>query len=225
MRPYKRISPAPVASSEGFMSFDFAAARENMVENQVRTNDVTDHGVQDAMGIVKRESVCAPGKQPLAYAETPVEYAPGYYLLEPRILSKLLQGILPRKGERALCIAAPYAALVLNEIGLSVRLRFPEPLSLDGLSEIEMTLGDLAGVDNGAPYDVIVVEGAVHRTPESWTQMLGEGGRLGVVERNGPVGRAKLYQRGLDGVISDRLLFDATPPPLPGFTLQPAFRF
>jgi protein-L-isoaspartate(D-aspartate) O-methyltransferase len=211
--------------SEDSMSLDFAAARENMVENQVRTNDVTDHAVQDAMRVVKREAVCPPAKLSLAYAETPLEYAPGYCLLEPRDISKLLQGILPRPGERALCIAAPYAALVLAKIGLKVRLLLPEGVSLDGLDGVEIATGDLAALDEGAPYDVIVVEGAVSRTPQTWTDMLRQNGRLGVVERNGPVGRARLYLRGAEGVVSDRLLFDATPPILPGFTLQRAFQF
>ncbi len=208
------------------MSFDFAAARENMLENQVRTSDVTDHGIQDAMGAVRREAVCPPGRLHLAYAEATVEYAPGLYLMEPRDIAKLLQGVLPRPGERALAIAAPYAALVLAEIGLKVRLRLPAGVALGELGPaVEVVAGALSAVDEHGPYDVIAVEGAVHRAPGSWTDMLADGGRLGVVERDGPVGRARLYQRGHDGVVSSRILFDSTPPMLPGFAPEAAFQF
>jgi len=214
------------------MTLDFAAARENMVENQVRTNDVTDHGIQDAMREVRRERLCTPSKLPLAYAEAAVDYAPGYALMQPRDIAKLLQGLLPRPGERALAIAAPYAAAVLAAIGVKTTARLPEGLDAGEvpavLAEAAVTItttDDLASADADAPYDLIVVEGAVEHTPDAWKAMLGAGGRLGVIERSGPVGRARLYVRGPDGLISTRTLFDATPPYLPGFAPQPAFQF
>ncbi len=213
------------------MTLDFAAARENMVENQVRTNDVTDHGIQDAMRAVRRERLCAPAKLPLAYAEVAIDYAPGYALMQPRDIAKLLQGLKPRPGDRALAIAAPYAAAVLAAIGLETTLRLPEGLDvgeiLSVLAEagVKTTSGDLKTADAGANYDLVVVEGAVVEAPVAWKAMLGEGGRLGVIERHGPVGRARVFFRGPDGLISTRTLFDATPPYLPGFEPQPAFQF
>jgi len=206
------------------MTLDFAAARENMVENQVRTNDVTDLAIQDAMRVVRREQVTPPTKLHLAYAEAAVEYAPGYFLMQPRDVAKLLQGVQPRAGEKALAIAAPYAAAVLSAMGLEVTLRLPDGVDV-AVENVGASVGDLAAVLETAPYDVIVVEGAVDQVPAAWTDMLAEGGRLGVVERKGPVGRARLYQRGVDGVISSRTLFDATPPMLTGFTPAPAFAF
>ncbi len=210
---------------------DFAAARENMVENQVRTNDVTDLGVQDAMRAVRRERLCPPTKLHLAYAEAAVEYAPGYFLMEPRDVSKLLQGLRAQPGERALAIAAPYAAAVLSLMGLKTALRLPPGLDAGELTAhlaedgVPTVTGDLAALDENGPYDVIVVEGAVHHAPEAWTAMLNLGGRLGVIERQGPVGRARLYTRSPEGVVSARTLFDATPPMLPGFEPAPAFQF
>ena len=213
------------------MTLDFAAARENMVENQVRTNDVTDIGVQDAMRRVRRERLCPPARLHLAYAEAPVGYAPGYALMEPRDVAKLLQGVRPRAGERALAIAAPYAAAVLSAIGLNTRLRLPPGLETGDLvahlaeDGVATSFGELAAVDEDGPYDVIMVEGAVQRTPEAWIDMLKLGGRLGVIERQGPVGRAKLYLRSDENLVSARILFDATPPMLPGFESAPAFQF
>jgi protein-L-isoaspartate(D-aspartate) O-methyltransferase len=189
------------------MSADFAAARTNMVESQVRTQDVTDLAIQDAMRHVPREALCPAGKAWLAYADSEVEYAPGRWLLKPRDVAKLLQAIRPRAGERALAVAAPYAAAVLEAMGLSVT-RLEE-------GELKTVSGD---------YDVIVCEGAVDRAPAGWVTALAMGGRLGVVERHGPVGRAVLYLRSDEGVGS-RTLFDSTPPVLAGFEPQVGFSF
>lgn len=190
------------------MSFDFAAARLNMVESQVRTQDVTDTTVQDAMLAVPRERVVPPGRAAIAYADAEIPYGEGRTLMRPRDVGKTLQALRPRPGERALAIAAPYAAAVLEAMGLIVE-------RCDG--------EDLARVPAG-PYDVIVCEGAVDRAPESWTEALGPGGRLCAVERRGAVGKARLYVRTEEGVAS-REAFDCMAPLLPGFMPQPQFVF
>jgi protein-L-isoaspartate(D-aspartate) O-methyltransferase len=186
------------------MSFDSAAARQTMVDTQVRVNDVTDPFVQAAMRTVPREAYCGPNAH-LAYADSPVEYAPGFFLLRPRDVAKLLQAVRPRAGERALAIAAPYAAAVLEAIGLSVDRQ-------DGRQTID---GD---------YDVIICEGAVSQAPAAWRQALAPGGRLGVIERSGANGQAKVYLRS-DEDIGSRVVFDAHPALLPGFEPAPSFAF
>ncbi len=187
---------------------DLAAARLNMVESQVRTQDVTDVRIQDAMREIPRERFMPEGKAYLAYADLEAEYAPGRWLLKPRDVAKLLQALRPMPGERCLAIAAPYAAAVIEAMGIPVE-------RLDG--------PDLTGVAKDA-YDLIVVEGAVGRAPPAWQEALKLGGRLGVVERAGPVGQAVLYLRAEDGV-GRRNLFDAFPPVLAGFELQHGFAF
>ena len=141
------------------MSLDLAAARLNMVENQVRTNDVTDLAIQDAMRTVRREDLCPADRRFLAYAETAVPIGGGWHLMQPRDIAKLLQAILPRPGERALAISAPYGAALLREIGLTVDER-PGGEGLD------------AAV-TGGPYEVIVCEAAVAVTPQAWLDALG----------------------------------------------------
>ena len=211
------------------MTLDFHAARENMVENQVRTNDVTDHPVQDAMRVIARERLCPPGKLHLAYAEAVVEYAPGFFLMQPRDISKLLQAVRPRPGERALAIAAPYAAAVMAEIGLDVTLRLPyaanETMSAAFDGKVKLEIADLAALTDDGPFDVIVCEGAVAEAPKPWLDLLAQNGRLGVVECTGVVGRAKLYVRGPDNLVAGRPLFDAAPPLLAAFKPAPTFVF
>jgi protein-L-isoaspartate O-methyltransferase len=99
------------------------------------------------------------GKGYLAYADADVEYAPGRWLLRPRDVGKLLQHLRPREGDKALAIAAPYAAAVLEKMGLQVT-------RLDG--------DDLTAVP-GANYDVIICEGAVPRAPGQLDQGPGPG--------------------------------------------------
>ena len=191
------------------MSVDFAAQRAIMVESQVRVADVTDYAIQDAMRAAPRETLLAVDKAYLAYADVEVEYAPGRWLLKGRDIGKLLQALKPKAGERALAIAAPYAAMVLEAMGLTVT-------RLDD--------GDLAA-PGGGPYDLAVCEGAVTQVPAGWWQVLSaEGGRLGAIERSGPVGRAELWLRTPHGV-GRRDLFDCAPPVMAGFEAKPAFAF
>jgi len=186
---------------------DFAAARLNMVESQVRPADVTDVRLHDAMRELRREDFLPPARAFLAYADIEAEYAPGRFLLKPRDVAKLLQAVRPMPGERALAIAAPYAAAMLERLGLTVT-RLDE--------------GDLSQPPAGAAYDVIVCEGAVGRAPGAWIGALALRGRLGVVERDGPVGKACLYLRAEDGV-GRREVFDATPPVMAGFAAEHGF--
>jgi protein-L-isoaspartate(D-aspartate) O-methyltransferase len=187
---------------------DFAAQRQTMVDSQVRVSDVTDLNIQTAMRTVPREVFCPPAQSYLAYADAEVEYAPGHWLLRPRDVGKLLQAVRPRAGEAALAIAAPYAAAVMQALGLSVILADPGDTTVVAADQ----------------YDVIVCEGAVSETPAAWIAALAPGGRLGLVVRDGPIGSVRLYLRGPDGV-GWRAVFDATPPILPGFEAKAGFVF
>jgi protein-L-isoaspartate(D-aspartate) O-methyltransferase len=185
---------------------DFAAARLNMVESQVRTQDVTDVRIHDAMRALPRERFVPETKSHLAYTDIEVEYAPGRWLLKPRDVAKLLQALRPMPGEKVLAISAPYAAAVIEELGGQV------------------TRAEAGESVPGEGYDIIVCEGAVTRAPDGWAAALAMNGRLGVVERDGPVGKAVLIVRAADGV-GRRDLFDSFPPVLAGFEAQHGFAF
>ncbi|MDP1875730.1 protein-L-isoaspartate O-methyltransferase [Phenylobacterium sp.] len=187
---------------------DFSAARLNMVDSQVRINDVTDLRVQDAMRVIPRESLAPPGRAYLAYADAEVPYGPGRALLAPRDVAKLLHGLAIAPGQKALAIAAPYGAAVLEHAGLDVR-------RLDG-DDLTPPSAEL--------FDVIICEGAVVRTPDAWTTALAPGGRLAIIERSGPVGKAVIYTQSSTG-LARREIFDATPSYLGGFEPEQGFAF
>lgn len=190
------------------MTDDFAAARTNMVDSQVRPLDVTDISIQDAMRTIRREDFVAPAKRALAYADAELEYAPGRWLLRPRDVAKLIQALTPRAGEAALAISAPYAGAVLARMGLEV---------------VSCDAGEAIPTRDGG-WGVIVCEGAVTKAPQAWVDALAPGGRLGVVEREGALGRAIIYLRA-PAAVASRPVFDSTPPFLSGFERKTSFVF
>ncbi len=209
---------------------DVHQARANMVESQVRTNDVTETDLQDAMRRVERERFCAPARGFTAYADAEPGICPGRFLMTPRDVSKLLQALKPKAGEKALALAAPYAAAVLAEMGLETTAQEADGRAMavvsQGLTDygVAAVAADLAA-PAGGDWDIIVCEGAVSHVPDAWIAALKPGGRLGVVIRNGPVGKAQVIVRLALGGGSAREVFDATPPVLPGFEKKAGFQF
>ena len=194
---------------------DFAAARKVMLDSQVRVNDVTDRDLQAAMGAVERERFVAADRVHSAYADVEPLVTGDRSLMLPRNLGKLLQAADARQGEKALVIVGPYAAAVLAKMGLKVTVQ-------DSVAEVFAVAGaalEEAGVEtvvaplnqvSGEGYDVIISEAAVPSRQDAWIAALAQGGRLVVVERTGPIGKAVVYLKGAEGV-SRRELFDAAP--------------
>lgn len=211
---------------------DYLTLRRAMVESQVRTNDVTDTRVQDAMAEVARERFVPRAKRALAYADAVVEVAPGRFLLDPRTFSKLAQLAEIEPADRILDVACAsgYSTAVLAKLGGRVTALEEDAelvrIASDALGgTAEVVQGRLAdGYPPAAPYDVIFVNGAVEQVPQTLTSQLAEGGRLVAVVQDGPQGRAQLMLReqGKIGAWTD---FDATVPLLPGFRKARGFVF
>ncbi len=206
---------------------DFAAARKVMVDSQVRVNDVTDRALQAALLSVPREAFCAADKAFAAYGEVEVDIAGDRRLMQAREVAKLIQALDPRPGESALALAGPYAAAVLAAMGLSVTAQEADAAVFDVVGTALADAGVSVAVapltqPTGQDWDVIVSEGSVAVRPTAWINALRVGGRLAVVERSGPTGRAVLYIKGREGV-SRRDLFDAAPPLLAEMSPAPAF--
>ena len=201
---------------------NFATARANMIESQVRTNDVSDLALQTAMRAVARESFVVETKREFAYAEVVVPSPSGRALWKPRDFSKLAQAAKIISGERVLVIggAAGYSAAVFAQMGCSVTIfdnitcAFPSIVSQSG---------DLRTPPSG-PFDVIFVDGGVDSVPDSWSDALAEEGRLCVVILSGPMGVAKIMTKS-GGLVAGRTVFDAMVPRLPGFEAVASFSF
>jgi protein-L-isoaspartate(D-aspartate) O-methyltransferase len=215
---------------------DYAAQRLNMVESQVRANDVTDVRVHAAMGEIPRERFVPAAKRAVAYADAGIELVPGRFLLEPRTFAKMLQLAEIAPGDSVLDVGcatgystAVLAKLAVRVIGLEedadlVRVA-SDMLPAVGASQSRVVQGALAsGYKSAAPYDVIFVNGAVEHVSEALLAQLAEGGRLVTVLQHGPQGRAALFLRE-DGHVGHRAAFDASAPILVGFRQPAGFVF
>ncbi|HEX8471335.1 MAG TPA: protein-L-isoaspartate O-methyltransferase [Brevundimonas sp.] len=194
---------------------DYAAARKVMVDSQVRVNDVTDRSLQAVLLSVPRERFCAPERAFAAYAEIETAITPTRKLMMARDVAKLIQALDARAGETALVVAGPYAAAVLAGLGLTVTAQESDAAVFDIAGEALEDAGVTTAIapmtePAGGEYDVIISEMATPVRPEAWLQTLKVGGRLAVVERSGPAGKAVLYVRGREG-FSRRELFDSSP--------------
>jgi len=214
---------------------DYTSQRLNMVESQVRTNDVTNVCIQDAMRQVPRERFLPAAKQAMAYADAVVEVVPGRFLLDPRSFSKLAQLAKVEPSDRILDVgcASGYSTAVLARLGGEI-VGVEEDAELVRVAvELLPSLGVTARVVQGrlaegwaagAPYDVIFINGAAEEVPERLLSQLAEDGRLVVILRNGPQGQGYLFVRE-HGRAGNRADFDATVPVLSGFQRQKSFVF
>ncbi|SSC73556.1 unnamed protein product [Ciceribacter sp. T2.26MG-112.2] len=221
---------------------DFAAARIKMVDNQIRTTDVTSHSVLNAFLSVPREAFVPDNLRPLAYIDEDMQVAPAAngqparYVMEPSPLAKLLQLGAITRDELVLIIGcgAGYAAALLSELaGSVVAVESDEALAAKatatlaklGCDNVAVVTGELEkGYPAEAPYDVIFVEGAIEEVPQALLDQLREGGRLVAVVGYGNAARARLYIRS-GGSWSYSEYFNAAIKPLPGFRRAAEFVF
>lgn len=172
---------------------NFDQMRRAMVASQLRTTGVSDAGVLAAMGAVPRERFVPADRVPVAYADALVPLPGGRQLNSPMALGKLLTEARPGAGDRALLIGAGtgYGAAVLARLCASL-VAVEEDAHLAAVArsaipaEVQLVEGPLAaGCPAGAPYDLIVIDGAVEQVPQALIDQLKDGGRLaaGIVDQ------------------------------------------
>lgn len=208
---------------------DFAAARAAMVENQLRPQGVTDPLVLAAMGKIERENFLPAHTRALAYVDRAVLMGDGRYLPAPAVLGSLLTQMMVVRGQRALVIGAGtgYSAAVLTAMGLLVTTlegssELAEAARRNGLEVVEGPLE--AGWKKAAPYDQILIDGAVEFIPDQIVDQLANGGRLGVALIDRGITRL-IVGRKAGGAFGYLSLSDAGVPALPGFSRPQAFTF
>ncbi|WP_374381778.1 protein-L-isoaspartate O-methyltransferase [Dongia sp.] len=215
---------------------DFVAARQFMVDGQIRTNKVTDERLIEALVAIPRENFVPADIRARAYIDDDLPVGNGRYLVEPMVLARLIQALNVQPGEKVLIVGAAggYSAALLARLGASVvALEDAQGLAetaRNGLAGLHVTLvsGALAnGHAQAGPYAAILVEGSVGEVPGSLLDQLKIGGRLATVlrEDNITAGRAVLMTRGDGGTVGTRILFDANTPLLAGFEPTPRFAF
>ena len=221
---------------------DFTAQRTKMVDNQLRTQNVTDYDVLAAMGAVPRERFLPPASRPLAYIDSDLALtaaapdSPPRYMMEPAPLARLVQLAEVGKADVVLVVGcgSGYSAAVLARMANSVvaleqdadlAAQASETLTELEVDNVAVVTGSLeAGYPSEAPYDVIFVDGAVEVVPEALVGQLKDGGRLVAVVGYGRSAAATIFRRSGED-IGSRVAFDADVQPLPGFRKAKAFVF
>jgi protein-L-isoaspartate(D-aspartate) O-methyltransferase len=217
---------------------DFARARRNMVDGQLRPNRVTNSRLLAVVGELPRERFLPDTLRAVAYADDDVPLGNGRFLLEPMVLVRLVQYLQAQESERAMVVASGrgYGAALLSrlvkevvavESGQALAGAAEQAFKELGLTNIQQTVGKLEqGASQSAPFDVILIEGAVQQIPQAILDQLAEGGRLSTVVAGPPgaLGVAQLIVKD-GGITSSRPLFDAGAPLLPGFAPPARFTF
>jgi protein-L-isoaspartate(D-aspartate) O-methyltransferase len=216
--------------------FDAVAARRHMVDGQIRTADVTNPNLVAAMQWVPRELFVPPASASQAYLDGDAPLGKGRALLRPRVLAKLIQGAQLTAGERVLDVGcgSGYSAAVMSQMGaLVVALdedadlvrQAKAALAAVAASQVTVVTGPLiGGWPSAAPYDFILINGAVEVMPDALGRQLKPSGRLAAVFGRGPASKAMIYHA-IEGRLVGRPIFDAGAPLLPGFAATPGFVF
>lgn len=217
----------------------FSTARQKMVDGQVRTNDVTDRRILDAMLTVPREAFVPASRQALAYLDLDLDVSEGgakRFLIKPQLTGKLLQAAEIGEGDNVLvvgCATGYFAALAAKlarqvtatESDSALAAKAKDAFAAIGLANVTCKAATCAeGDPAAAPYDVIILNGATEVTPDGLFGQLKEGGRLVGVSAESRPSRAMIVTR-IHGEFSHRPLFDAAAPVLPGLERASAFVF
>jgi protein-L-isoaspartate(D-aspartate) O-methyltransferase len=213
---------------------DFASRRVMMVDTQVRPSDVTKFPIIEAMLAVPRERYVPDALREAAYMGENLPLGAGRVLLEARTLAKLLDALDLRPGEMVLdlgcglgystaVIARLVDTVVAVEEDAALAGEAQRLLSEEGVDNAIVLAGPLAaGGAKHAPYDAITLQGGVEEVPDSVLGQLKDGGRIGTVFMDGPLGVAKVGYKS-EGRVTWRAAFHAAAPLLDGFRKVRAF--
>jgi protein-L-isoaspartate(D-aspartate) O-methyltransferase len=170
----------------------------------------------------------------VAYVDEDLKISADRNLMEPVVQARLMQELQLSRSDAVLDIASGtgYAAAVMARLAGSVFALETDAeiqstatalfgdLALDNVVPVE---GDLAaGCPEHAPYNAILIEGAVEEVPPAIFEQLADGGRLATVVIENGLGRATLFRMDR-GHLSRRTLFDANVPLLKEFRAPKSF--
>ncbi|HEV7312109.1 protein-L-isoaspartate O-methyltransferase [Sphingopyxis sp.] len=215
-----------------FSEITAAEMRSAMIDSQLRTNDVIDPAVVGAMGAVAREAHVPAALASVAYMDRAIALGQGRALNAPLVTGRMLVAAAIRPGQRVLLVgsATGYTAALLAQLGAEVTaveeaselMAAAQAATNDTIRWVEGPLS--AGAPDAAPFDRIIVEGAIETLPDTLVHQLAEGGRLVAAQRDGAVTRLVEGVK-TGGTVTMRSFADMDVAPLPGFAAPAGFRF
>ena len=183
------------------MTQSFEAARNKMVEGQIKLRGVRSEAVLDAMLNVPRHLFVSEDMQSHAYNDSPLPIGHGQTISQPYIVAYMTEQLDPIPGMKILEIGtgSGYQAAVLAYLRCEVctievveELFFTaqKALAAANIENVKQKLGNgYTGWPDEAPYDAIIVTAAPAKIPEKLISQLKDGGKLVI-----PVGEVHSVQ-------------------------------
>ena len=227
--PVSALDPSMIAP-------DYAKARENMVEQQVRPWDVLDVRVLDVLSELPREAFVPPAFRALAYADLPVPLGHGQAMLKPVVEGRMLQSLALQPSDEVLevgtgsgyasaCLGRLVRDVVSLEIVPELAAGARACLDAHGLGRnVRIEVADAMRYDTDRRFDAICLSAAVDALPEHFARWLRPGGRLFFVDGRAPAMNAKLLRNDVNGQRIESL-FETELPYLVGAAPTPEFLF
>ncbi len=213
--------------------FDFKKARKNMVDNQIRPSNVTNTELLSALSSVQREKFVSLEDSTLSYSETDLRLEDGRKLMNPRIISKMINQLEIKRNDIVLSIAPGLGyscALMANLCELvvavereSIAEEAQNRLVEGGFDNVIVMSGDLSkgAVDHG-PYDALIIEGGLENFPENLCKQVKIGGKIIAIFVDEKLGHCNFGIRMKYG-IDWRVLFEVSCPVLSEFKSKKEF--
>ena len=212
-------------------------ARFNMVEQQIRTWEVLDKAVLNALMQIQREFFVPADCQDLAYADTEIPLSHGQTMLPPRVDARLVNDLALTGTESVLEIGtgSGYLCALLGlrarqvlsyEIHADLAQSAQRHLAQAGITNAQVRCADGAqGASKDGPFDAIVLGGSVSEVPQALLAQLAVGGRLIAIVGEEPVMQTTLFTRTAPQSWQTKVLWDTVAPALQGFAQPSAFHF
>ncbi|MAQ70770.1 MAG: protein-L-isoaspartate O-methyltransferase [Alphaproteobacteria bacterium] len=211
--------------------------REMMVLGQIETAGVTSQSILNSFREVPRE-IFAPHMSPaVTYRDEDCSIGSNRILMEPAVQARLIQALEVKPSDVVLDVggATGYSSALFSKIATTVVMIEDDKemqaqaeknlLQLDASNVVVFSGLLTKGCPLHAPFDVIFINGACAHIPEALIEQLSSGGRLACVlqERRENMGKATLFSKNDDGIVSMKSLFDANIPYMDGFAPEPGF--
>ncbi|WGF88754.1 protein-L-isoaspartate O-methyltransferase family protein [Marinivivus vitaminiproducens] len=215
----------------------FARARRNMIDNQLRPNQVLDPRVLEALDAVPREMFLPKAMRGVAYSDEDLALPDGRHLIEPLTFGRMLQAADIQPSDVVLVVGCDtgYGAAVVAQLAATVialqaddtaaaRVQAALDEQKVGTAVVAVEAEPVKGCPAQAPFDAILVLGSLGAVPPALGDQLSEMGRLAAVIRRGRVGKLSLWTK-VDGTLGRRELAEAAIPALPEAHTEPGFAF
>jgi protein-L-isoaspartate(D-aspartate) O-methyltransferase len=206
---------------------DFATAKHNMIEQQIRPWEVLDAQVLDVFNHINRDHFVPEALKGLAYADCQLPIVDGESMLPPTVEGRMLQALKLKPSDSVLeigtcggyitaCLASLAQHVTSVDFNSHATQLATENLAALCISNIDLqTIESLKDITHEERYDAIALSaGSIDSIPENLKNALVLGGRLFVICGQSPVKHAQLVERVRQSEWTVKNLFETDIPPL-----------